>query len=266
MTLYILILGMVGLGALVLFYDFGWFGKRHKDNEEVHPPVSLFDVVSVYCLLFGGQLVVIHSIWHFVPDWPYTTLVSGIISGTMIVIYTLCLPASKRRFLLGDPSRVLKDLGVGISFFLVAYPLATFFGNVVSQVLTYFQYPIEEQMPVAVLENSKGDWLHFLLLASFVVFLVPLFEELLFRRFLLPWCANWVAPSLANVLTSWVFVMMHMEMHSGWRNLQWGTALFILSYFLGILSLERQSLAAPFGLHMAFNIFNVALLTFLIYT
>jgi membrane protease YdiL (CAAX protease family) len=87
-----------------------------------------------------------------------------------------------------------------------------------------------------------------------VVLIYPVIEEIIFRGILQPWIAQrWKQTlfklSVANLITSGIFALLHLAEHSA----LWALATFIPSLIFGY-SLERYNrLLAPIILHGTYN-------------
>ena len=79
----------------------------------------------------------------------------------------------------------------------------------------------------------------------------PVYEELLFRGFLLPSLALWLPPWAAVALSSLVFALTHGYVAHLWRY-WWGGCLFGWCYA------NTGNLLAPIVLHSAFNFLAAA--------
>lgn len=87
-----------------------------------------------------------------------------------------------------------------------------------------------------------------------LVLLYPIVEELIFRGVIQPLIAkrfakNWSIVSLANIMTSSVFVLAHFINHSP----AWAFATFIPSLVFGYIQERTQNIAAPIILHCTYN-------------
>ena len=91
------------------------------------------------------------------------------------------------------------------------------------------------------------------LLMSLVV-LYPIVEEIVFRGLIQPFLAKrlhqrWSIFSLANVLTSLLFVLAHFINHPP----VWALAVLIPSLVFGYIQERTNNLAAPIALHCTYN-------------
>ncbi len=87
-----------------------------------------------------------------------------------------------------------------------------------------------------------------------LVLLYPIIEEIIFRGFIQPFLAQhlqqrWSIFSLANVLTSLLFVLAHFINHPP----VWAVAVLIPSLVFGYIQERTNNLAAPIALHCTYN-------------
>ena len=87
-----------------------------------------------------------------------------------------------------------------------------------------------------------------------LVLLYPCVEEIIFRGFIQPFLAKrlhqrWSIFSLANVLTSLLFVLAHFINHPP----VWALAVLIPSLVFGYIQERTNNLAAPIALHCTYN-------------
>lgn len=114
----------------------------------------------------------------------------------------------------------------------------------------------QEQVAVQAIKGSEKNSFFYLLI-SFVVLIVPIIEEILFRGFLQNWLRGYLKPSFAILITSVIFALFHFSPEQGWSNITILSSLFILSCFLGYLVERTQSLRTSMGLHSTFNLISV---------
>lgn len=122
---------------------------------------------------------------------------------------------------------------------------------VVWTVLSFAAMPLLHQHLVAV-----SSWSTYI----YVLIFTPIFEEIFFRGFLLSaWQAVGLEGKLANVITSLLFLLIHILgwsfQHAVASNLlstSW-IGIFVLSMVAGFLRIHARSLRSPLLLHMANN-------------
>jgi membrane protease YdiL (CAAX protease family) len=98
---------------------------------------------------------------------------------------------------------------------------------------------------------TTDHWLIRVMVAVFAVFIVPVFEELLFRGFVQTSIRTWTAnPWLAIGAASLLFAILHPWQHQ--------LSLFFLSCGFGYAYERSGSLFRPILMHFLFNGFNIA--------
>ncbi len=182
-----------------------------------------------------------------------------IASSLGIILYSLGLPAARRKALYGAP--VFKNMLAGAATWVLSYPWVIVSANFVALILLFFgPLPHADQVAVKQLKISSQDPLLFTCTIVAIVALVPLAEELLFRGFLQGSLVPYLGRVRAILLSSIIFAGFHFSTSQGWDNFELILSLFILSCYLGLIYEKRGSLWAPVGLHMAFNSLSVALI------
>lgn len=117
----------------------------------------------------------------------------------------------------------------------------------------------QNQLAVTYLTALSG---HRALLGGsmFVVIIVsPFVEELLFRGLLQSWLRRYLSIPWAITIASLIFAVCHYAPQQGAANLEIVLSLALLGGFLGFLLEKYNSLWAPYGLHMAFNVVGAAM-------
>lgn len=147
-----------------------------------------------------------------------------------------------------------EDLAFGSLSWLLCFPVVSLVAYLLEGLLSSFGVAEEiDQVAVRYLKQILSDrplfWTSFWL----IIAAVPFIEEALFRGFLQTWLRQKMKPMPAILLTSAIFAGFHFSPSQGWRNVDLLAALFLLSFYLGILYEKRASIWAPIGLHMTFN-------------
>ncbi len=179
-------------------------------------------------------------------------------------IFLARIPKPIREIILFRKSSVkvrLKNLGVGVLSWLVAYPTTLFVNAIVGAlVFALFGKQGIEQGAVKELRLLLSSPLLFTLAALFVALVIPFIEELLFRGVLLRYLERRLGHVLAIVLSSAIFSLMHFAANQGVGNFQLLTSLFVLGCYLGIVYVREASLLASYALHATFNAVTILLL------
>lgn len=150
--------------------------------------------------------------------------------------------------------RCLEDCILGSVTWLVVFPLVLVIDQFSSLlILELFDKQPIDQVAVKYLKMTLGDPLLFLCFSFLIVLVVPAIEEMLFRGFLQTWLKQKLGRSKAIALASFVFACFHISPEQGLYNIQFFSALFLLSCFLGFVYERQQSLWASIALHATFN-------------
>ena len=110
-------------------------------------------------------------------------------------------------------------------------------------------------------EALEPSWLYYLVILLYVSVIIPIAEEIIFRRLyfreLKRHCGFW----LAMLLSSFVFALLHMKIVAFHDNLIIFITIFIFSCLLSILYDYTKVLWVPIGIHGVYNAIIVTLST-----
>lgn len=259
-----LVLSVMGLGILVFWYArLGGPGtleripiRRHRVYPFI-PPILLLTWVGLsiaaneaVSLLFGGRT---GSNPAQITLYLFNV---GLELSMIVLMLLLALFLFARGFKgLGLSVRTLgPDAQWSLVYLLAVYPLI-FLGLWLTLFLGRLMegpgFSLAEHQSLQLLMTTDSLLIR-LLVAMFAVFIVPVFEELLFRGFLQSSISGWTEnPWLAIVGTSLLFTILHPVQHQ--------ISLFFLSCALGYAYERSGSLFRPIMMHAFFNGTSVAL-------
>ena len=135
-----------------------------------------------------------------------------------------------------------KSLLWGVGGYLVALPLVVLI-SLLNQAFWQGQGGSNPLLSLAL--NSQNSWVLFLFFLTAAVF-APLFEEVLFRGFLLPSLTRYFSVSTAIVISSLVFAIAHLSLAEI-------LPLFVLGMVLGVTYSRSRNLVASMLLHGLWN-------------
>jgi membrane protease YdiL (CAAX protease family) len=153
---------------------------------------------------------------------------------------------------------ILKDIKQGIFTFFLSIFVVTAAGILV-QLLTYFIFNEngnEQQIITYLRENAQILTIKILGLIN-IVLIAPALEELVFRGGIQKTLRRTFSPRISIVITSIIFALVHFSTEQGLGNIALLISIFILSCYLGFIYEKRQTLVAPFIVHMLFNLDGV---------
>jgi membrane protease YdiL (CAAX protease family) len=154
--------------------------------------------------------------------------------------------------------KTIKDISLGVLTWFVSFPVVLSAGKGVAILLNMVGLDVElTQVAVDQVRNSLSSPLLFFVLASSIVFVVPIIEEFLFRGCLQTWMKGKIGVKKAIFFTSIIFAFFHYSSAQGLGNIELIVSLFILSCFLGFIYEKQQSLFASISLHAFFNTVTV---------
>ncbi len=273
------IYSLFSLGAAYKRRIFRIFG-----NTELKRRLSVFQVIGAFASFFLFQLFILPLIviasalfskGGFTGDWlqslsPFALgwlNVAGMGCSFIALASFFCLQEREARMLIWDRgeekdlSQEIKCLFFGIASWLIAYPIVFFIGQGIGLVLIFcFGMPELEQVAVTSLKTTENYPVLNVFMILMMGLFVPLTEELLFRGFFQTWLRGKIPLSLSIVVTALIFALFHYSHSQGISNIEYISALFVLSCFLGFIYERQRSLWAPMGLHLTFNTFSILLI------
>lgn len=133
--------------------------------------------------------------------------------------------------------------GIGLAILL------KFSWSFLSMVFIYFGWEVKPMCFLSIIDSIKSinTFYHPLLGFLFVVILVPVYEEILFRGVILSACEKHMKFFLANAFQSIIFAVIHQE----WRLIPF---FFAFGYLAGYYRRKSQSLAPAIAFHMTNNL------------
>lgn len=144
---------------------------------------------------------------------------------------------------------------------IIVYPWIIFVGQFISIIVSFFyQGPEINQVAVDHVKKIISYPVLFLVTAAFIVTVIPLIEELLFRGFLQSWIKGLFGTKFAIMITSVMFAFFHFSTSQGIENIELVISLFVLSCFLGFLKEKFSSIWASVGLHSTFNLISILMI------
>jgi membrane protease YdiL (CAAX protease family) len=201
---------------------------------------------------------------HRIEADSITQLVTLIIAAVLLVGFSRIHPENVREFIWGNQNGIAKGIGKGILFCLLTYPIVMAFVQGIHLGLEWMgKNPIAEQVALAQLKSLKGyPWL-FWCFALFVVTLVPLVEEFLFRGLLQNYLGGILGSYGAIFITSLFFALFHYSAEQGSTNYELLAGLFLYSCCIGIFYVKERSLWTPMAMHASFNLLSILLMLYL---
>jgi membrane protease YdiL (CAAX protease family) len=216
-------------------------------------PFTFFQVLVAFSLFFLVYGTALPALKDYVPLDPE-------ILGLLLFSVALLIFAVVNRQTLWP---YFKNSGfkVGAASWLIAFPIVTLWSLATEGGISWLTgEPRQDQLAVSVLKGASKDSLTFWVLVGYIVILVPVMEEILFRGLLQNWLRRYFNPTLTIGVTSLIFAFFHYAPSQGLSNVTIVSSLFILSCFLGYLMFRTGSLRAPIALHSVFNGLSVLMI------
>ncbi len=211
----------------------------------------------------AGHFIDLNAVHFNVEVRGWLSVVSILMTVVGMGGYFVLLPSRARHAVWGPASfqgikRILNDVFFGAMTWLVCYPLVMVMSQACRMIITWGFHPERhEQTAVQHLKMmSDYPWL-FAVMAIFLVMVVPIIEEILFRGFLQRWLKQKLGFKWALLLTAALFAAFHYSDSQGFDNVELLASLFLLACFLGYVYERQQSLWASISLHAVFNAISV---------
>ncbi len=244
--------------------------------------VTLMQVLLTFFIYFGISIVVPFVLVQILKTFPvglkqelslesdavraWINLILMAILFVAFWTYVRVINQESRRSVLGPRSfegfsKNVRNVGMGVLTFLISFPLVLAVSQAFSIVLTYFGLAGHDQVAVRFLKSTMENPVLFALTSFFIIIIVPVIEELIFRGFLQNWVARFLGRKTGIVLTALIFSCFHFSASQGWGNLEIIPSLFTLALFLGFVYFRQQSIYASIGLHATFNGVNILMMS-----
>lgn len=148
----------------------------------------------------------------------------------------------------------------GFLCWVIVVPWVIFLSEIGEHLLEYLNAQPVDQDPVRYLKALQFDTPLLFATALWMVTIVPMCEELLFRGLLLSSLRNYLPLWLAIGLSSLIFTLFHYSIDQGFSNLALLPPLFLLSCLLGFIYIRFHSIWSSMALHSLFNAISITML------
>lgn len=268
--LMILVLGV--LMTIVLFWGRLWRIPRGRGPDWPQRPELL--LFSWIILLLSAALSAIifqqyqNENWSLLQSRAIGMVVVYLVQGVVILILLRKLFSARVKHPTPNalvPMPVVSAIGIGLLGFLVAFPIAQGSG----MVLAWLQEQLTDVVPDAIAhetlkalqEHPNDRWS--LLIMALVIVAAPVVEEFSYRGLVQQGFRRLGGNRVGAVLlTSVLFVLMHLPVVPAASLPSAVTTLLILSLFLGWIYERTGRLIAPIIAHGLFNAANLLLAQF----
>lgn len=188
---------------------------------------------------------------------------SVIITGIALIAYYLRLVPNDREKVVGTrfTQAPVRNVFLGYLSWFIAFPWVVVVNRLISFAFDYWHIETNvDQVAVRGLKESMADPALFWTSVIFIVAIIPVFEELLFRGFLQSWLKGLFGVGIAIPITAFIFALFHFASSQKAENIELILSLFILACYLGFLRERQQSLIAPIALHSTFNLLSIMMI------
>lgn len=242
---------------------------------KTRPPslIDLRDTLEVFALFTSAQFFIVPFILYTIVArnkeqlmadaelLGWLNMLAVFIVGSLLgIFFYFKRKKMKPLFTSNHPSF---DIGIGIASWLVAFPTAMFFSQILIFILTdLFGFTLVDQTAVINVKESMKYPLLFVTSMFVVTFVVPVLEEIIFRGYLQTALTKQVGAIKAIVLSSALFALFHYAVGQGINNFNIVGTLFILSLFLGFIRERQGNLLSSIALHAIFNGISILMIVF----
>lgn len=174
-----------------------------------------------------------------------------------LLIYLQFLGKNILQIVVGQSCNRLRDFGMGIVSWLISFPLVIAMSQFANMLMILFHWQSQEQIAVRFFKSTMPNPVVYIITCIFVVLIIPLIEEIIFRGFLQNWLLNFFGRKRAIIITAIIFSLFHFSVSQGYGNVEIIPTLFVLACFLGFIYARQKSIYASWGLHATFNGINV---------
>ena len=217
-----------------------------KNSFRKNDPVINTGFAVSLGLIFGVYIFLSIIIVSFFPALP---VLFHVLLPSAIIIPVLCLTT----YFAGKPGKLMhkfklvnlhpKHISISFAGLVILLLAMGDLVNLYHRILTELGVPLEKPPIEELVRTSEGYTL--LGLCFGIIFLAPITEELLFRRFIFGFLAPRCGFILAVVITSFLFAFIHFSIYSF-------PALFLLGVAFQLIYLKFGSLYPAMFMH-AFN-------------
>jgi membrane protease YdiL (CAAX protease family) len=149
----------------------------------------------------------------------------------------------------------LYDFGLGMSVYLVAYPLTLVINRLSDLFLSiFFHFENYEQTAIRYLKENLESPFHLAMALFLIVIIAPIIEEILFRGTLQQYLKRFFSTRVSITITAVIFACFHFSASQQLGNLTIISSLFVFACFLGYTYERQGSIYASIGLHSMFNL------------
>jgi membrane protease YdiL (CAAX protease family) len=226
---------------------------RIPQKKELPAPFTFVQVLAAFSIFFVVYGLILPGLKPFIPLDPE-------LLGLLLFSLALLLFVAVTKNTLFPYFRE-KGFKIGAASWLLAFPVVALWSLGVEEAISWLTgEPKQDQLAVSVLKGASKESITFWFLVGYIVVIVPVMEEILFRGFLQNWLRRYFNPPLTIGVTSLIFAFFHFAPSQGLSNITIVSSLFMLSCFLGALLYRTGSLRAPIALHSVFNGFSVLMI------
>lgn len=236
------------------------FGEKEVKKASIWQTIVAFLLFFIPATLTIAILQTLFTYSHAIPGvyrYPLALFIGISFSGALLCLYSKC------NIFKNTPQTSFTAWTQGVLTWFLAYPQMILLSALLNFVIiNFFGLNPEEQSTVLELKKAKEhSYPSFLILVITTSFIVPICEEILFRGYLQSFLRNIFPKAIAIIIASCIFSLFHFSSSQGASNLVILPSLFFLSLYLGFIFEKWGTLAAPIGLHMAFNFISTMMIT-----
>lgn len=247
----------------------GLFSAPKSIAKKGDEKLSLFSVIIAFILYIAIAGLLPFFTLRYFQDFGFNSfraisaaqLFAFVMLAIVLVCFTNFQSNEVKARIWGKKDRFWIYLLIGCGLTICVFPICMFLVQTIHNVLEFIGIrPEQEQIAVSQMKSLQTiTWL-FWCYAVAIVTIIPLIEELLFRGFLQSFLVDIFGVKPGIICASIVFAGFHFSTVQGSSNIELLIGLFLMSYFIGISYLKRNSLFVAVGMHGMFNALSFSLM------
>lgn len=216
--------------------------------------VSFNSFAFVFLVYFITNYYLLSILHILLPPFPAMSFIAN-----FFILLIALIACRKKGIKIYSRGLIYKDILYALFLFFLAFPIANSISYISSEILRHI-FHIKEFPPQEIidyLKNAKKVTIYFATAVFYIVVIVPIIEEIIFRGFLQNHLKTFLSRKNAIIVSSIIFSIFHISLTQKFSNIPIVLSLFSISIFLGFIYEKQKSLLSPIVLHATVNGFSV---------